>query len=570
MQVERPSPDSDAKRLDEILARYLAAVEAGEQVDRAKLMAEHPTLADPLQSFFQNHDQMRGMVARSAPTSGPLELPLRPSTAHDMPTGPISREKPHGEESGVDRLGRFGDYELIEEIERGGMGVVYRAQQVSLDRPVALKVIKSGQLAGVQEIRRFRVEAEAAANLHHPGIVPVYEVGEIEGFHYYTMQFVCGQSLATRLVAGPLLPQEAAQLLVKIARAVAYAHAQGVIHRDLKPANILIDENGDPKITDFGLAKRVRHEGGLTATGQILGTPAYMAPEQAAGRDRSVGEATDVYALGALLYAMLTGHAPHEASTEIDLLLKVLDSDPMPPSQIQRTTPPSLDQVCLCCLEKDPEKRYPSAAAVADDLERFLRDEPLEVPSCGILTRLRRWGRREPALVTHLAAIFSFLLMLSIVYFWVGSEPWYYLRHFGALLSWLVLSLLLQRLMNQPQWAYRARFLWATTDGVLLTLILYMALPPRGPLLIGYPVLIVASGMFARTRLVWFTTIVSILGYLFLITTRPEDEFIKPHFCIFYSLGLIVVGCLVAAQVKRIRSLTRYYEGAPIAPSSSG
>ncbi len=568
MHAEEPLSESDADRLDQILARYLTELESGKQPDREQLIVAHPQLAGPLRAFFHNHDEMRGVA----------EGIQGPSEAHDpeaaippgveLPTSPLAPKSSTGFESGIGCEGRFGDYELIEEIERGGMGVVFRARQISLDRIVALKVIKSGHLAGPQEIRRFHVEAEAAANLHHPGIVPVYEVGQVEGLHYYTMQFVSGQSLATRLEKGPLPPDEAAQLILQVARAVAYAHAHGVIHRDLKPANILLEVNGQPKITDFGLAKRLRAEGGLTATGQILGTPAYMAPEQAAGRDRRVGEVTDVYALGALLYATLTGQAPHSATNEVDLLLKVLDSDPLPPSHVQAGVPASLDQVCLCCLEKDPQKRYPSAAAVAKDLERFLREEPLEVPSCGLCSQLARWGRREPALVTHLTAVLAFLVMLSIVYFWVGSEPHYYLRHFSALMSWLGLSFLLQRLLNQPRWAYFARFLWATTDVLLLTLILYMALPPRGPLLIGYPVLIVASSMLARTRLVWFTTVLATVGYLVLVTLRAEEEFTKPHFCVFYVMGLIVVGCLAAAQVKRIRALTRYYEGTPISSSS--
>ena len=410
MRADDPSFESGPQTLDGLLARYLTAVEAGEQLDRQQLIAEHPELAEQLRAFFRNHDEMRGMAAPPAEPADPQRISERRSAASEQLTTPLISRSRKAHESAIGRIGSFGDYELIEEIEKGGMGVVYRARQISLDRLVALKLIKSGQLAGPQEIRRFRIEAEAAANLHHPGIVPVYEVGEIEGLHYYTMQFIVGQSLATRLESGPLPPVEAAQLVAKIARAVSYAHSHGVIHRDLKPANILLDAEGEPKITDFGLAKRLRHDGGLTATGQILGTPAYMAPEQAAGRDRKVSEATDIYALGALFYAALTGRAPHVASSEIDLLLKVLDSDPIPPSRINPNVSQSLDRVCLCCLEKDPQRRYPSADAVADDLQRYLRDEPLEVPSRGLLQPLRRWGRREPALVTHLAAVLSFLI----------------------------------------------------------------------------------------------------------------------------------------------------------------
>ena len=227
----------------------------------------------------------------------------------------------------------FGDYELLDEIARGGMGVVYKARQVRLKRVVALKMILSGQLAGDEDIQRFHTEAEAAAKLDHPGIVPIYEIGQFEGQHFFSMGFVEGQSLAGRLANGPLPPRDAAELTSKIATAVAYAHQQGVIHRDLKPANVLLDTNGQPRITDFGLARKLEGDSNLTGTGQILGTPSYMPPEQAAGQTDEVTPAADVYSLGAILYALLTGRPPFQAANIMDTLRQVLEQDPVAPRQ---------------------------------------------------------------------------------------------------------------------------------------------------------------------------------------------------------------------------------------------
>jgi predicted Ser/Thr protein kinase len=285
----------------------------------------------------------------------------------------------------------FGDYRLLEEIARGGMGVVFRAQQKSLDRFVALKMILEGSLASQVEIDRFKIEAQAAAHLDHPGIVQVYEIGEIDGRHFFSMALVEGESLADKIESGPMDPTQAAELTLKIVEAMDYAHQRGVIHRDLKPANILLDGKGEPKVTDFGLAKRPDRDRDLTMTGQMLGTPSYMAPEQAGGKD--ITDATDVYALGAILYAMLAGHAPFEGPTIIDTLTKVMEQEPVPLRQENASIPLDLETLCLKCLEKDGGERYESAAELGAELQRFINGEEILARPLSAFGKVMRWRR---------------------------------------------------------------------------------------------------------------------------------------------------------------------------------
>lgn len=284
----------------------------------------------------------------------------------------------------------FGDYELLSEIARGGMGVVYRARQTGLNRIVALKMILAGRLANAEDVQRFRTEAEAAARLSHPNIVNIYDIGEINGQHFFSMELIEGASLSQRLTQGPMAGRAAARCVLKIARAVQYAHAQGILHRDLKPSNILMDASDEPHITDFGLAKRLGGDSGQTRTGAVLGTPSYMAPEQAQGRIRDLGPPCDVYGLGALLYELLTGRPPFRAETPLDTLMQVIHNAPAPPRLLNPNVDPDLETICLKCLEKDRAHRYQTAAALADDLQRHLDGEPISARSSNVLDRLTR------------------------------------------------------------------------------------------------------------------------------------------------------------------------------------
>ncbi len=295
---------------------------------------------------------------------------------------------------------QFGDYELIEEIGRGGMGVVYRARQLSLGRIVAVKMLLGGPWASSADQTRFRAEAEAAARLEHPNIVPVYEVGEYDGRAFFSMKYVPGQTLSQLLASGPLPPQEAARILVLVSQAIGFAHRQGVLHRDLKPSNILLDEDGQPLLTDFGLAKRFNDTTTLTNTGAVLGTPAYMAPEQASGNRGQMGVTSDVYSLGTILYHMLTGQPPFAADSPMEIVLQVLEQDPPLPREVEPKVNRDLELVVLRCLQKPPDLRYPSADALAQDLNAYLNDEPLSASSGRFSQVLSRLFRE-----THHAAI---------------------------------------------------------------------------------------------------------------------------------------------------------------------
>jgi serine/threonine-protein kinase len=396
-------PDDDVlsereRRLDEVVTAYLQALGSADVPDREALCADHPDLAEELAEFIGFQDWLYRLstplrcVARAAEEATPLP---GETLSADESIGPASAEA--GRE--------FGGYELLGRVGAGGMGVVYRARQKSPNRLVALKVIRMRELTLADDARRFRAEAETAAALDHPHVVPVYEVSEHEGQLFYSMRLMEGGSLASQLGRLRDDPRSAARLVAIVARVVHHAHQRGILHRDLKPANILLDREGQPHVSDFGLAKRMDADGSLTQTGAIVGTPQYMAPEQTSGQKGVMTTATDVYGLGTVLYVLLTGRPPFQGETVLETLERVREREPVPPRQINAKVDRDLETICLKCLQKEPHRRYESAQALAEDMERWLKGEVIWARRNSTWERLRRWIRRRPAVAALLAVV---------------------------------------------------------------------------------------------------------------------------------------------------------------------
>ncbi len=402
-------PDDDREqRLNEVLAGYLESFEAGRVPDRSELLARHPDLAGELAAFFANRDHLDRLTA-----------PLRDHRASVVPfhgAGRANHPTWDGDADASDLdanlLGHqgqtvtyFGDYELLEILAEGGMGVVYKVRQVSLDRFLALKMVRAGRFSTPEDLQRFRMEAEAAAHLDHPHIVPIHEIGEYEGRHYFSMKLVDGGNLAEHVRRYPADPRAAAKLMATVARAVHYAHQRGILHRDLKPANILLQGSSElpldrwiPLVTDFGLAKRFggSHSADLTVSGSIVGTPGYMAPEQSEGTRGSITTAVNIHALGVILYEILTGRPPYRGETMLETLRLVREQEPVRPRLLNTRISVDLETIALKCLEKAPSRRYHSAEAVAEDLDRWLDHLPIRARPSTVPERLIKWARRRP------------------------------------------------------------------------------------------------------------------------------------------------------------------------------
>ncbi|MCI0464467.1 MAG: serine/threonine protein kinase [Gemmataceae bacterium] len=432
---------------DERLARLLDEVtqqqQRGERPDLDTLARQHPDLIDELLQLV-NIAQLAVQIGSAASTAHTVDWPGSAPLAPLFPTLPRT----------------FDGYELLDEIGRGAMGVVYKAWEPSLKRFVAIKMMLRGDGASSADVTRFRGEAQSAAGLSHPNIVPVYKVGESEGRLYFSMKYVEGQTLAALVANGPLPPREAARVMATIARAVDHAHQAGILHRDLKPSNILLAACGlalpakpqaaemTPMITDFGLAKQLPGEpgvsapGGLTGTGAVVGTPSYMSPEQASGLTREVSPASDVYSLGAILYELLTGRPPFQAASAVDVLLLVRSEEPVSPRRLNPGIDPDLELVCLKCLEKRPEHRYESAGRLAADLEAYLQGEPVSARISSLtyfVSRLLRETHHAPVLenwgvlwMWHSLKLFL-LCAVTNVMFWAGVED-----HLAYLTLWSV------------------------------------------------------------------------------------------------------------------------------------
>jgi len=530
----------------QILSDYLAQLQAGQQPDHQAFLREHPQLASALNCLEA--------LEKLSPKPGEIEdggFTLRNDickATEDLPRA-------------------FGSYQLISEIGRGGMGVVYKARQEDLDRLVAVKMILSHHLASAEQVRRFQAEARAAAKLRHSHIVPIHEVGQCNGQDYFTMEYIDGQSLAQKIQKGPVDVSTAVRIVSAIARAVEYLHKQGIVHRDLKPSNILLDVQGEPYLTDFGLAKIFSSDVQMTATGVIAGTPAYMAPEQAAGRSREIGPAADVYSLGAILYELLTGQPPFLEENPLDTLLSVLSVDPTLPRRLNPKIPRELELICVTCLCKSPDERYASAEALADDLDRFARGEPIKVRPPHLGQRFLGWTRRQPALASRLGGLALFYAIEWINYGRGVIKSDFHTPVSIVIALWVAASIICQRFLETRRGPLAAPFVWGTLDSIFLfTVLLWIADGAVSSLVVVYPLVIVASGLWFRVRFVWFMTGLSLLSYGVLVIDlyyrRPQ--LLKTNYGgadrhVIFAVSLVLIAAIVAYLVKRVRTLSSFY-----------
>ena len=515
---DEPADESSAAdaACEAVIAAYLEAVAAGGRPDRAPLLAAHPELATELRDFFNSHDQLfelgswwRGGAGANGAAAPAAEL------TNSLSSAPLD----DGFDAAAPTFIDLPDYEMLAEIARGGMGVVYKARQRSLNRLVAVKMILQARLAGESDRQRFKTEAAAAARLKHSNIVVIHEVGEHAGQPYFSMEYVAGESLAAITRRGLLPPQQAARYVMQIARAIQCAHDNGVLHRDVKPSNVLIDAADQARVTDFGLAKQIDGGDQLTLSGQLLGTPSYMAPEQIAGPASAIGPACDIYGIGALLYELITGQPPFRGASSVETLLEALESNPRLPRHLNPNVPRQLEMIALKCLERNPSDRYASASAVADDLARFLEGDSISISSPKLLDRVVRTLERS-----HYDREFHAwsLMLLHIAWIAVATH---------ALVA-------LNRALNLPH-PHLGILAIRLTEGAAMGIVLWRLrrdwYPPRG----------------APARQLWSLWIGYMTGSLVLLatgylTTPPGSEFnellLYPPMAVLGSLAFIMLG----------------------------
>ncbi|RCS56175.1 serine/threonine protein kinase [Bremerella cremea] len=525
--------------------------------------SREPWLASQFAAQPELAQQLREML--SADENSVLDVsPLHQHLAADdltPATMPLDPEKTAISRNDSDPLHSLPGYQLLDELGRGGMGVVFKARQLSPERIVAVKMILSGQFASTQEIQRFRAEAEAAANLSHAGIVPIYEVGHFEGRHFFSMGYVEGRSLADIIREGGLSFEKIAELVLEIAQAMAHAHAVGIVHRDLKPSNILLDADNRPRVTDFGLAKRMDGNSDMTYSGQILGSPGYMAPEQASGRNDQVGQATDIYGLGAILYALLTGKPPFSAGNMIEAIDQICTVNPIPPRKLNWHVPRPLETICLKCMHKTPSARYRSMKDLADDLDAFLRHEPIKAKPLGMGERIVYWARRKPGLASQWACVILFFLYHAVSSYIIkekiSAEPWFRVSSVVIALAAGLGAWFFQRMYERPSTRKVAIYGWMTWNFLLLTGLLFLVQGAASPLSLVYLLLTAASATLYEKGLVGYTMSLAAIGYMTHVlvgaTIRPSSG-VDFYQATCMMLSILVLGMIQYFVVRRIRN----------------
>jgi len=554
----------DDTTLDAVLAEVLSAPAVLCEQVAMRLSTKYPQYSSEIDDFLRMHAELDTLPRSNAGWEGDSfgsESQTHVSQRSGFRVAGFRR-------GGLSTGDRLGDYELLDELDRGGMGVVYRAKHLKLERVVALKIIRSGEYADELEVIRFLREAKAAGRLVHPGILPVYEVGQQGALVYYTMPLVDGCTLASMSQRRDIEVRESVQVVVQLAIAMQHAHERGVIHRDLKPSNVLVDSQLNPFVIDFGLAKLVQH-GGEEVGERVMGTPAYMAPERlhshgAAKGGLHMGQggstqfedeiASDVYALGAILYFLLSKRAPFVGPSPIDILMQVKDREPLAPSVWNRKVGFELDAICALAMEKDPSDRYRSAQLFAQDLQRWLAGVPVVVRRKTWSIRLLHAWRKYPGLVSHAVAIVAVAIIVAASHL-LGVSQSNSAVQFGMLGLWFAACFPLQRLTYHPKnwWLFGSA--WGILDVVCTTALIANAQEPRGLLLVAYPMLLAASALFYRTRMVIGMLVLCLAGIVFLPWYTQDPSLGRWDFQAIFGMGLTVLGFILMSMIERVRAL---------------
>lgn len=445
----------------------------------------------------------------------------------------------------------FGPFVIRDVIGRGGMGVVYRAWHQGLARDVAIKLLAAGAFASDEEQRRFLAEARLAARVRHPSIVTIYDAGEHAGHLYIAMDLVNGDDLAARIRRGPMEPRDAATIMASVVRGVGLLHDSGILHRDIKPSNVLLSVDGVPKLADFGLARDQATDDDMTATGTILGTPEYMAPEQAAGRVRSLGVRSDVYSLGAVLYALLTGRPPFVGESKLLVVMSVIEREPVPPRRLNRRVPRALQRICLRAMEKEPSRRYPTAVAMAEDLEAWLRGDRIAPFGTSPVHRLGRGLRRYPAAGFRLIGLVGTMIVIMVRCLIDPTTIAFYRPVFMGLLLWAIAASFLEWLSLRRLTLRQAGSTFVVTDAAFVTTLLVLVEGAESPLVAVHPVLVAAAGLWLDRRLVQVAAVASLLGYALLLASSRYG--FQWNVAAIVTILILCAAAIAEFQVGRLR-----------------
>jgi serine/threonine-protein kinase len=544
------------RQLDAIIGEYYCSVEKGEPPDQGQFIAQFPNFQQELSEFFADLAIFRHSGCSDSDNPG-LELTIIDTTSQWQ--NPADGAVVHN----------FGAYEILDRLGCGGMGVVYKAHQLSPDRIVALKMLRVGRYATDIDVQRFVAEVDAIAKLEHPNIVSIYESGSHHGEHFYTMQLVQGSRFDEYLASEQCDRSDALEIFSQVCDAVAHCHDHGIIHRDLKPSNILLDEKRTAKLTDFGLAKHLEKESDLTRTGDCMGTPGFMAPEQADGSTpTAIDRRADVYSLGAILYKILTGHSPIDVA-EVNLagaIQRIRSNEIIAPRSIDRWIPRDLETICMKCLDVCPTKRYQNARELAEELRRYADREPIAARPISCARRLLRWSRQQPGLaVTWLSVTVFYLYHLTLLYLTDDvnlpkvREEWFNKVATVVALVWVMGAYGFQKLLFSTRGARWPLFGWATMEVALLTYLLSTGWAGKSPLVVMYPVLVAVSVLRFQPVLVSYRTFLCVVAYSFqvwraVVDDLPGGAIDVGKTCVPLGLSILCVGLIQYFALRRTRT----------------